>query len=204
MRIINQPVNTVFIMDTSKQEIPSVQISRRAFLGKALFAGAGLAVLSAPDLAEAVLRTGKRKLSFYHTHTGKELELVYAVGKSYNPLALNRINSYLGDFRTGEVHSIDPKLLDMLWALQCRCGKAGVFSVISGYRSPQTNTSLRGRSTGVAKKSLHMEGRAIDVRFSEAPTKRLKDHAVSLKAGGVGFYASSDFVHLDTGRYRTW
>ena len=115
-------------------------MSRRAFLGKALFTGAGLALLSAPDLAEAALRTGKRKLSFYHTHTGKELELVYAAGKSYNPLALNKINSYLGDFRTGEVHRIDPKLLDMLWALQCRCGKTGVFSVISG--SPESSPLL--------------------------------------------------------------
>lgn len=191
-------------MDISEQETPSVQMSRRAFLGKALCSGAGLAILSAPDLAEAALRTGKRKLSFYHTHTGKELELVYAAGKHYNPLALNKINSYLGDFRTGEVHNIDPKLLDMLWALQCRCGKAGVFSVISGYRSPQTNTSLRGKSNGVAKKSLHMVGKAIDVRFSELPTKRLRDYAINLQAGGVGFYPSSDFVHLDTGRYRTW
>lgn len=179
-------------------------MSRRAFLGKTLCSGAGLALLSAPDLAEAALRTGKRTLSFYHTHTGKELELVYAAGKHYNPLALNKINTYLGDFRTGEVHTIDPKLLDMLWALQCRCGKDGVFSVISGFRSPQTNTSLRGRSSGVAKKSLHMVGKAIDVRFSEASTKRLRDYAVNLKAGGVGFYPSSDFLHLDTGRYRTW
>ena len=191
-------------MDTSEQKIPSVHMSRRAFLGKALFTGAGLALLSAPDLAEAALRTGKRKLSFYHTHTGKELELVYAAGKSYNPLALNKINSYLGDFRTGEVHRIDPKLLDMLWALQCRCGKTGVFSVISGFRSPQTNTSLRDKSSGVAKKSSHMVGQAIDVRFSEVPTKQLRDYAINLKAGGVGFYPSSDFVHLDTGRYRTW
>ena len=191
-------------MDISEQETPSVQISRRAFLGKALCSGAGLAILSAPDLAEAALRTGKRKLSFYHTHTGKELELVYAVGKHYNPLALNKINNYLGDFRTGEVHNIDPKLLDMLWTLQCRCGKTGVFSVISGYRSPLTNTSLRGKSSGVAQKSLHMEGKAIDVRFSESPTKQLRDYAISMQAGGVGFYPSSDFVHLDTGRYRTW
>ena len=92
----------------------------------------------------------------------------------------------------------------MLWALQCRCGKTGVFSVISGFRSPQTNTSLRDKSSGVAKKSLHMVGQAIDVRFSEVPTKQLRDYAINLKAGGVGFYPSSDFVHLDTGRYRTW
>ncbi len=191
-------------MNTEEQTSITACLSRRTFLGKALLAGAGLTVLSAPDLAEAALRTGKRSLSFYHTHTGKELQLTYAIGKTYNPLALSRINRYLGDFRTGEVHAIDTGLLDMLWAIQCRCGKPGVFSVISGYRSPQTNTSLRGKSTGVAKKSLHMEGRAIDVRFSEAPTKKLREYAVKLQAGGVGYYPSSDFIHLDTGRYRTW
>ena len=192
-------------MDTAQfRELSTPTLSRRTFLGKGLLAGLGLAILSAPDLAEAALRTGKRKLSFYHTHTGKELELTYAVGTKYNPLALNRINCYLGDFRTGEVHPIDPQLLDMLWAIQHRCGKKGIFSVISGYRSPQTNNNLRSNSSGVAKKSLHMQGKAIDVRFSAIPTKRLRDYAAKLEAGGVGYYPTSDFIHLDTGRYRTW
>ena len=190
-------------MNDSKQPAP---LSRRAFLGKTLAAGAGLALLSAPDLARAALLTPKRSLSFYHTHTGEELELNYTVGRIYNPIALSRIDQFLGDFRTGEVHVIDPQLLDILWALQTRGGRPGVFSVISGYRSPQTNAYLRGRSknSGVATKSLHMEGRAIDVRFSELPTDQLRDCAIDLEAGGVGFYSKSDFVHLDTGAFRTW
>lgn len=193
-------------MDNSEQMPATPLMSRRTVLSRGLFTGAGLglALLSMPDLGEAALRSGKRKLSFYHTHTGKELELTYAMGKHYNPLALNKINNYLGDFRTGEVHAIDPQLLDMLWALQHRCGKSGVFSVISGYRSPQTNTKLRGKGGGVAKKSLHMVGKAIDVRFSEMPTKRLRDYAINLQTGGVGYYPSSDFIHLDTGRHRFW
>lgn len=191
-------------MNTEEQTSITACLSRRTFLGKALLAGAGLTVLSAPDLAEAALRTGKRSLSFYHTHTGKELQLTYAIGKTYNPLALSRINRYLGDFRTGEVHAIDTGLLDMLWAIQCRCGKPGVFSVISGYRSPQTNTSLRGKSTGVAKKSLHMEGKAIDLRLPGVALVDLRDAALSLQAGGVGFYPNDNFVHVDTGAVRSW
>ena len=181
-------------------------MSRRAFLGKACLTGAGLALLSAPDIARAVALTRKRTLSFFHTHTEEELEVAYTVGRIYNPIALDRINHFLGDFRTGEVHVIDPRLLDILWALQARSGRPGVFSVISGYRSPQTNAYLRGRSknSGVAVKSLHMEGRAIDVRFSELPTDQLRDCAIDLESGGVGYYAKSDFVHLDTGEFRTW
>lgn len=193
-------------MEEHRAAIATAHMTRRVFLGTGLLAGAGLAVLAVPDLAAAALYSGKRRLSFYHTHTGKRLELTYAVGRSYNPLALARINKYLADFRTGEVHAIDPQLLDMLWALQLCCGKPGVFSVISAFRSPQTNSYLRskGRDSGVAKKSLHMEGRAIDVRFSEISTKRLRDHAVGLQAGGVGYYPASDFVHLDTGHHRSW
>ncbi len=193
-------------MTAKKQDIAAAAMTRRAFLGKGILIGAGLTVLPAPDLVEAALRAEKRTLSFYHTHTGRKLQATYAVGTCYNPFALAQINRYLGDFRTGEVHVIDPRLLDMLWALQRRCDKAGVFSVISGYRSPQTNARLRGKGSdsGVAKKSLHMEGRAIDVRFSELSTKRLRDYAVDLCTGGVGYYPTSDFVHLDTGRHRNW
>ena len=156
--------------------------------------------------ARSLGRGNKRRLSFYHTHTGEDLELTYAVGRIYNPVALEQLNTYLGDFRTGEIHEIDPELMDILWALQQRSGKKGVFSVISGYRSPRTNAYLQGRSrrSGVASRSLHMEGRAIDVRFSEEPTEALRDYAIDLQAGGVGFYPESDFVHLDTGKFRTW
>ena len=189
----------------SNSETPAT-LTRRSFLGKAFAAGAGLALLSAPDIVRASALARKRTLSFYHTHTDEELEVAYTVGRIYNPVALTLIDQFLGDFRTGEVHVIDPSLLDILWALQARSGRPGVFSVISAYRSPQTNAYLQGRSknSGVATKSLHMEGRAIDVRFSELPTDQLRDCAIDLEAGGVGFYPKSDFVHLDTGEFRTW
>jgi uncharacterized protein YcbK (DUF882 family) len=94
--------------------------------------------------------------------------------------------------------------MDILLKIQKETGSKGVFEVISGYRSPQTNASLRGKSKGVAKKSFHLKGKAIDIRLSDVPTRKLRDAAISLKAGGVGYYAQSDFVHIDTGRVRTW
>jgi uncharacterized protein YcbK (DUF882 family) len=110
----------------------------------------------------------------------------------------------LRDFRTGEQHAIDPKLMDYLVDVAGCVGAAPEFSVISGYRSPQTNERLHARSQGVAKNSLHMEGRAIDVRLPKIDCAALAACALDLARGGVGYYRTSDFVHLDTGRYRTW
>ncbi|HLE65999.1 MAG TPA: DUF882 domain-containing protein, partial [Burkholderiales bacterium] len=107
------------------------------------------------------------------------------------------------DFRTGETHPIDPRLLDTLNVLCALCG-GGVFEVISGYRSPKTNAMLRGAGGGVAEHSLHVEGRAIDLRLTGFRTARLRDAAIALGRGGVGYYPKSDFVHLDTGRVRNW
>ncbi|PLY01544.1 MAG: Twin-arginine translocation pathway signal [Desulfuromonas sp.] len=147
----------------------------------------------------------ERKLSFYHTHTGEELSLTYHKNGSYIPAALEQINHYLRDFRCDEVHQIDPKLMDILHDLQQAAGNPnGTFEVISGYRSPETNGKLRQKSNGVAKKSLHMQGMAIDIRLDGTSTKKVRDLGMQLKRGGVGFYASSDFVHLDTGRVRHW
>lgn len=179
-------------------------LSRRAFLRGALAAGAGLLRCPVPQSVRAAVPPVRRRLAFYHTHTEKNLELTYAIGRIYNPVAMNQLNAYLGDFRTGEIHPIDPQLMDILWALQKRIGGRGVFSVISGYRSPHTNAALKRRSRGVAGNSLHMQGKAIDVRFSEVASEALRDYAIDLQAGGVGFYPDSDFVHLDTGRVRTW
>lgn len=122
----------------------------------------------------------------------------------YDPAALYRIDHFLRDFRTGEVHAIDRELLDVLWNIQQDMGQDGTFEVISGYRSPLTNKQLRKNSSGVAKRSLHMEGRAIDVRFSNAPTRYIQQCAIAMECGGVGYYPKSNFVHLDTGRFRTW
>jgi len=132
------------------------------------------------------------------------LSLIYHDGLDYLPDSLQDINSYLRDFRTGESHMIDRNLLDQLYVLQRSADSGGVFEVISGYRSPRTNAKLRNKSNGVARKSLHMQGRAIDVRLADVSTGNLYEAALAMKAGGVGYYEKSDFLHLDTGRFRTW
>ncbi|MGH8199125.1 MAG: YcbK family protein [Steroidobacteraceae bacterium] len=114
------------------------------------------------------------------------------------------MNHFLRDFRTGEVHPIDPGVLDVLFDLKTRTGCDESFHVISGYRSPRTNAMLRRRSTGVAAHSLHMRGQAIDVRLPGIPTKHLQELALALRRTGVGYYPKSDFVHLDAGRVRFW
>jgi len=153
----------------------------------------------------AVARSGERRsLSFLHTHTGESLDVAYFRGGAYDPLALQRVNHLLRDFRNDQVHPIEPEVLDILFELQTLADRSAPFEVVSGYRSPQTNAVLRRHSTGVAEHSLHMQGRAIDVRLSDFPTRRLHELALGMRRGGVGFYASSDFVHLDNGRVRFW
>lgn len=145
-----------------------------------------------------------RAISFQHTHTGEALALTYAVGDQYLPQALGAVDRLLRDHRTQAVHSMDPALLDQLHRLAEITGTSSPFQVISGYRDPRTNEMLRSRSGGVARHSLHLEGRAVDVRLADVPLADLRDAALSLKAGGVGFYRESNFVHLDTGRVRSW
>jgi uncharacterized protein YcbK (DUF882 family) len=150
-------------------------------------------------------RAGERRsLAFVHTHTGESLDVAYFQDGAYDPSALQRVNHLLRDFRTDEVHPIDPALLDILFDLQTLVNREQPFEVISGYRSPQTNAALRQRSHGVAEHSLHLQGRAIDVRLSGFATRKLRDFALGMRRGGVGFYASSDFVHLDNGPIRFW
>lgn len=174
--------------------------NRRLILKSAILAPLAL---SLPRLVSAGL-AGQRSLSFYHTHTGEKLSIVYHDGSDYLPEPLLDIDCYLRDFRTGDVKTIDPLLLDQLFALKRMTGSNGVYEVISAYRSPRTNSKLRRKSRGVAKKSLHMQGRAVDVRLTGVDCSNLRKAAIALKSGGVGLYRKSDFVHLDTGRYRTW
>lgn len=166
-----------------------------------------LAGIGAPFVAGAVSRgsEGPRVLLLDHTHTRERIELMYAVDGKYVDPALARANRFLRDHYSGDVGTIDPQLLDILFRLQVTLGSSGAFQVISGYRSPLTNEKLRGKSgTGVARHSLHMEGRAIDVRMADVALKDLRDAALSLKMGGVGFYPRDQFVHVDTGRVRSW
>ncbi|NMG31584.1 YcbK family protein [Aromatoleum evansii] len=144
------------------------------------------------------------ELCFRHTHTDESLRVVYRSGGIYLPSALERIDWLMRDFRTGDVARIDPRLLDILHTLGTACGGES-FEIISAFRSPATNERLhKADGKGVATRSLHMDGRAIDVRVPGFDTAALRDAALALKAGGVGYYPESDFVHLDTGRVRHW
>lgn len=145
-----------------------------------------------------------RILKFYHTHTGKVLEVAYYRQGDYDPEALTRIRVFLADWRDGKQRDLDPELMDILWRIQQATGNTNTWEVISAYRSPQTNEMLRSKSSGVAKKSQHLIGRAIDVRLNGLDLEVLRDTARRLKLGGVGYYPGSDFVHVDTGRVRYW
>jgi len=145
-----------------------------------------------------------RTLKFYHTHTGLSFEATYFVDGAYNPDAMKDLKVFLADWRDARQQDIDPRLLDILWEVQEQAGHHDVFEVISAYRSPQTNEMLRESTSGVAQSSQHVVGKAIDVRLRGLDTKVLRDTAMALHLGGVGYYASSDFVHLDTGRPRYW
>ncbi|MCB1562110.1 MAG: DUF882 domain-containing protein [Alphaproteobacteria bacterium] len=143
------------------------------------------------------------KVSFHHAHTGESFNGVYRVGDKYLPEAFERINYILRDFRTGEAFPMDPRVLDIASRIQAKMGLSTPFEVLSGYRSPKTNAMLRRVSTGVAKNSFHMYGQAMDLRVA-GRTRKLRDTAKSLRAGGVGYYPKSGFVHVDTGNIRTW
>jgi uncharacterized protein YcbK (DUF882 family) len=147
------------------------------------------------------------RLRFYHTHTGERLDVVYRRGDQYIPEALDELDHFLRDHRTGDVHHYDPRLFDLLNDLTASLGDSGgEIDVICGYRTPWSNEFLRTRSphTGVAEHSLHMQAEAIDIRLPGIPTAELRDAALRLHRGGVGYYRGSDFVHVDVGRVRHW
>ena len=176
-------------------------VGRRQLMIGALGGVAGLSGLGRGACAFASEVHG---LSLYHLHTTETLRIVYRERGELIPAALDEINYFLRDFRNDTLHSIDVALLDELCRLHETFDGRGRFEVISGYRSPQTNEALRHVSTGVAKNSLHLTGRAIDVRLTSAKTDRLRDAAIALHSGGVGYYHDSNFVHIDTGDFRTW
>lgn len=178
---------------------------RRRFLlqSGALALTTGLAAV-APRLAQASV-PGARALSFSHLHTGEQVSLVYAMGDHVLPDAQRTLNRFLRDHYSGDVGNIDPNLFGLLSDLRRELGSDQPFEVISGYRSPFTNDRLRKtRGGGVARRSLHMDGMAIDIRLPGVPLADLRDAAVSLQAGGVGIYRHDNFVHVDTGRVRHW
>ena len=168
------------------------------------FAHTFFLILALTAWAQPAAADNHRSLSFHHTHTGEQLTVVYWQDGVYLNTALAEINHFLRDFRTDEAATMDPELLDLLHTVYQRTGSQGHFEVISAYRSPRTNEMLRANSTGVAKKSQHLLGKAIDVRLTDVPISELRSVAYELQRGGIGFYKASNFVHLDTGRFRTW
>jgi len=147
------------------------------------------------------------RLHFYNTHTNERLEIVYRRSDTYLLTALDQLDHFLRDSRTGVVRHFDPRLFDLLYDLTSSLQDAdGEIDVICGYRTPETNEYLRTRSahSGVAQHSLHMQAEAIDIRLPGVPTSQLRDAALRLHRGGVGYYAASNFVHVDVGRVRHW
>lgn len=185
-------------------------LDRRTFLG---IGAAAAALALAPKRALAAASSAasakapERVLSFFNTHTGERLKTAYCCGGVFQPAALEDVNYILRDVRANEIKPIDPRVLDLLHELNGTLETEQPFHIISGYRSAQTNALLRergGATAGVASHSLHMVGQAIDIRVPGVTLDRLHAAARSLKIGGVGYYPSSNFVHVDVGRVRYW
>jgi uncharacterized protein YcbK (DUF882 family) len=176
--------------------------SRRQFL--ACLGGTIAAASFADPAAASLIAPEARTLAFNNLHTGERAKVEYWADGQYLPDALKQVNFILRDFRNGEIHPIEPRLLDLLSQLHASLGTSQPFEVISGYRSPATNAMLRNEGHGTASKSLHMQGQAIDIRLADSLLSDVHRAAVSLRAGGVGFYPGPDFVHVDVGRVRYW
>jgi uncharacterized protein YcbK (DUF882 family) len=183
------------------------RLSRRQLLKLGTLAAATTA-LPAPLWAAAQrVQPPEKHLSFFNTHTGETLKTMFCCEGEYVPDALERINYIMRDFRANEIKPIDIKLLDLLYDLNGELATAKPFHIISGYRTPRTNAMLRergGAQTGVASHSLHMDGKAIDIRVPGIKLASLRETATRIKRGGVGYYPASDFVHVDVGRVRYW
>jgi uncharacterized protein YcbK (DUF882 family) len=180
-------------------------VSRSLTRRRVLQLGAAVSLsLAVAPRAVFARETAARTISFHNLHTGENLMTTFWAEGDYVPEALREIDWVLRDFRTGDVKTIDPGLLDLLHTLSGKLDAQTPFQVISGYRSPATNAMLHERSGGVAAKSLHTQGQAIDIRLPDRALADVHRAALSLRAGGVGYYPSLDFVHVDTGRVRHW
>lgn len=185
--------------------------SRRSFLSDLTMGTVGAvalgATLSSPvNAARFALpgRNGAYTISFRNQHTGERFSGEYRVGDRYLPDAFEEINYIMRDFRADEVFPIDPRLMDVLYYVREKSGKTTDFEILSGYRCPKTNAMLRRSSSGVAQNSLHMTGQAVDFRLPGYSTRRVRNIAQQVRAGGVGYYQKSNFVHVDTGTVRHW
>jgi len=192
------------IPDSVDSTFSSTLLGRRRVLAFGLGAAA-LAIASPLKGALAALpQSGERTLRFDVLRTSEKIVATYWRNGHYDKGALKDIDYVLRDARTGDVAPMDPNLLDLLVELHRRTGSRQAFQIISGYRSPKTNAMLASASGGVAKRSLHMDAKAIDIRLGDVALSDLRQAALGMKAGGVGYYKKSDFVHVDTGRVRQW
>lgn len=177
-------------------------ITRRSFLKIATIASAA-SLFPSIVLGKADVPY-KKSLSLYNIHTGENISTTFWADGSYIPEALSDMNHILRDYRTDDATDMDPELFDLLYSIRTNLDSTKPFHIISGYRSPKTNAMLNRHSSGVAKKSLHMQGKAIDINLPGRNLSELKNIAMNLQQGGVGYYPSSDFVHVDVGRVRYW
>lgn len=180
---------------------------RRTILKNGLYFMAGACVMAPGAVQAATLnlpKSGTFDISFRNQHTGESFSGAYRVGNKYLPDSFSQINKVLRDFRTNEIFPIDPRVIDIIFMIHKKAGINGPIEILSGYRSPKTNARLSTVSTGVAKNSLHMTGQAIDLRLPGFSTRQANRIACKLRAGGVGYYPKSNFIHVDTGRVRHW
>jgi uncharacterized protein YcbK (DUF882 family) len=195
--------------NSERQELERGTVDRRQVDRRRLLKLGAFATVTSLFMHPMVARASQmllpsRKISFFNTHTGEKLSVEYCTAGEYTGEALHEINHILRDFRTGEVKPIDPRLLDLLHAITNKTKQGAEIHIISGYRSPATNLSLTQKSGGVAKHSLHMDGKAIDLRIPGCDLSTVRKVAWGMQSGGVGYYEKSNFVHVDTGRVRFW
>jgi uncharacterized protein YcbK (DUF882 family) len=180
------------------------KLSRRTFVRLGTMAAAMAILPRAVFGSGASSSVAQKSLAFYNTHTGEKLKSVYWIEGKYLADSLHEINYVLRDPRNNQIHDIDTRLLDLLFAIRQEIETNQPFHVISGYRSADTNAFLRAHTTGVAENSLHLVGKAIDIRSPGRELRHLQKAATALRGGGVGYYPKSDFVHVDIGRVRYW
>ncbi|HYD19701.1 MAG TPA: DUF882 domain-containing protein [Patescibacteria group bacterium] len=204
---MNRFIDPAELMAKNSSAADAFDADRRSFLKLGATAAVALGCWM-PDLSLAstgpTLKNAGREIQITNVHTGEKFRGEYWMGGRYLPDAFGEIKSVMRDHRSGEKFPIDPRLMDILYVLQHRLGNLNMIDVFSGYRSPTTNARLRSASHGVAQRSLHMSGQAIDIKLPGTQLKNLRAAAIKLNSGGVGYYPASNFVHVDTGRVRHW
>lgn len=192
------------MIEENARSNPAATVGRREFLRLGGAAAAAAAVLQ-PAESLAMIKAPPRQLAMVNLHTGEHVRAEYWSQGRYLRDGMREINRLMRDHRNGAVHPMDPRLLDVLFHLQRRIGSRGPIQIVSAYRSPQTNALLREADPdGVATHSYHMEGKAVDIRIPGLPLRTVHRAALTMRAGGVGYYPSSNFVHVDVGPVRRW